>query len=186
MFGWVFLTVYVLYMTHDLGFSPFAIGLVFGTGGIGALLGALMAERLGVRFGIGRTIVAGTLAMALGGIPIPIAVLVPGWSAPLLIICEVVQWWALTIVMINQLSLRQAITPQHLLGRVNATARFLSTGSIPIGGLLGGLSGELLGVRATLVVGIVGMMASFLWVFFSPVRGVHALPESADELPADA
>jgi predicted MFS family arabinose efflux permease len=103
---------------------------------------------------------------------------------PLLIVCEVVQWCALTIVGINQVSLRQTITPDHLLGRVSATARFLSTGSVPLGGLLGGLSGELLGVRATLVVGIIGMMAAFLWVFFSPLRGLQSLPEAPDEAVA--
>lgn len=185
MFGWVFLTVYVLYLTHDLGFSPFTIGLIFGTGGIGALLGATMAGRLAARFGLGRTIVVSTFVMALGGIPVPIAVLVPSLAVPLLIVCEIVQWCALTIVMINQLSLRQVLAPSHLLGRVNATARFLSTGSVPLGGLIGGLSGELLGVRATLVVGIVGMMASFLWVYFSPLRGVQTMPALADEPPAE-
>jgi MFS family permease len=184
MFGWLFLTVYVLYMTHDLGLSPLAIGLVFGTGGVGALLGAMVANRLSERFGVGRTMVYGALVMALGGLPIPVAVLVPSIALPLLIVCEVVQWCALTIVGINQVSLRQTITPDHLLGRVSATARFLSTGSVPLGGLLGGLSGELLGVRATLVVGIIGMMAAFLWVFFSPLRGLQSLPEAPDEAVA--
>lgn len=185
MFGWVFLTVYILYLSDDLGLSPFTIGLIFGTGGLGALLGAAVANRLSARFGVGRTVVVAALGMALGGIPIPIAVLVPSIAVPLLIVCEMVQWCALTIVGINQVSLRQTLTPPQLLGRVSATARFLATGSVPLGGLIGGLSGELLGVRATLVVGIVGTMAAFLWIFFSPVRELQTLPEQAEE-PAPA
>ena len=66
--------------------------------------------------------------------------------------------------------MRQEITPDRLLGRVNATERFMVYGAIPLGALLGGLLGEWIGVPATLVVGMLGMLFASLWLLLSPVR----------------
>ena len=69
--------------------------------------------------------------------------------------------------------MRQAVTPDRLLGRVNATQRFLVYGAIPLGGLLGGALGELIGVPMTLVVGMLGMLLASLWLLLSPVRSMR-------------
>ena len=75
---------------------------------------------------------------------------------------------------ITQVSLRQAIVPQRLQGRMHATMRFLGWSTQPLGALCGGLLGETCGVRHALVVAAVGGMTAFLWLLGSPVRHLHA------------
>ncbi len=77
---------------------------------------------------------------------------------------------------VNTVSVRQALTPDRLRGRVNATARFLVGGALPVGALIGGAVGDRIGLPMTLVVAQLGMLLAFLWLYFSPVRRLHALP----------
>ena len=97
-------------------------------------------------------------------------------SAGLLILAQVSGDGAATLYEINQVSLRQAITPQRLLGRVNASSQFLKLGAMLAGSLLGGVLGEWVGVRATLFIGVLGTGLSTLWLVFSPVRGLRVAP----------
>jgi MFS family permease len=183
-FGYVFLAVYVLYMDRDLGLGPSAIGLVFSIGGAGALAGAILAGPLARRVGIGPAIIWSRVAFAVGGIPVPLAVLVPGAALPLLIVSEFAQWMALTIATVNQLTVRQSMVPDRLLGRASATIRFVVTGSQPLGSLLGGLLGQLLGLRAALLIGIIGSGAAFVWVLWSPLRRMIEPPPPLEPEPA--
>jgi predicted MFS family arabinose efflux permease len=80
---------------------------------------------------------------------------------------------------IPQLSLRQAMTPAHLLGRVNASRRFLVFGIIPFGALIGALLSDRLGLRATLLVGGMGMVLALFWVFFSSIRHTRTFPKTS-------
>ncbi|GIV95870.1 MAG: hypothetical protein KatS3mg057_0527 [Herpetosiphonaceae bacterium] len=77
---------------------------------------------------------------------------------------------------VHVVSLRQIITPDHLLGRMNASYRFVTYGAIPLGALVGGLLGEWIGLRATLLVGALGMLLAPLWVTFSPVPQLRQAP----------
>ena len=87
---------------------------------------------------------------------------------------------------INQVSLRQAITPQRFLGRMNATMRFLVWGTIPIGSLIGAGLSEVIGVRNTVWVGSLLGLLPFLFVLFSPVRGLVKFPDTDPDADADA
>jgi predicted MFS family arabinose efflux permease len=80
------------------------------------------------------------------------------------------------IYNVAQVSLRQAITPEHFLGRMNATMRFLVWGTIPIGSLIGAGLSEVIGVRATVWVGSGLMVLAFLPVLFSRVRHIQTIP----------
>jgi len=82
------------------------------------------------------------------------------------------------IYNIGQISVRQAITPHRLQGRVNASMRFLAGGTVPFGALVGGLLGTVIGLRATLLVGAMGVCLSTLPIFFSPVRHLQNQPMS--------
>ena len=82
---------------------------------------------------------------------------------------------------INQFSLRQAVTPLRLQGRVSATMRTLIRGVIPIGALLGGLLAERIGLREVMIVTALGGPAAFLAIWFSPVRSLLAPPQRQDE-----
>ena len=78
---------------------------------------------------------------------------------------------ATVVYNVAQVSLRQAITPTRMQGRMNATMRWFVWGTIPIGGILGGVLGTLLGVREAVLIGALGEMLAILPVLFSPVRG---------------
>jgi hypothetical protein len=69
------------------------------------------------------------------------------------------------------------VVPPAILGRVNATMRFLVMGALPLGALLGGSLGSLIGVRATLVVIAIGLALAPLFVVFSPLRKVRDVTE---------
>lgn len=185
-FGWAFLAVYVLYMTEDLGLGATEIGFVFASGGAGALIGAVLSGPAAKRFGVGPTIVVSRLLMGIFGLTVPIAVLAPTVALPMVVFAEFAQWLAMIVANVNTISLRQAVTPDRLQGRVNATWRFIVGGVVPIGGLMGGLIGEWFGVQTTLVIGIVGMLASVIWVWFSPLRHLREIPHLEPELAGEA
>ena len=82
---------------------------------------------------------------------------------------------------VNGVSLRQAATPDRLLGRVNATMRFMRPGLVPLGALLGGLVAERYGLRASVLVAGVGTLLAVLWVLFSPIRGLRVALAPGEE-----
>ena len=104
---------------------------------------------------------------------------------PFLIAAGVLSSFGLVIWRIAQVSLRQAITPDHMLGRVNAVSRFLMWGTIPLGTLLGGALGSTIGLRETLWIGTIGASFTILPVLFSPVRSLVSIPDAPGE-PRDA
>jgi MFS family permease len=88
---------------------------------------------------------------------------------------------------ITQVSLRQAITPERLQGRMNAAMRWIVWGTIPLGTLLGGALGQTIGLHAALWVGAIGGLPVFLTVLLSPVRSIGEMPEPVTEpTPAQA
>lgn len=177
--GWIFLAVYILYMTEDLGLSAMGVGLVFAAGGIGSLIGSVLASRLGQRFGIGPTMVWSAVLFGVFGLAVPVAILMPSFALPLVVLAELMQWLTLIIFNVLGLSLRQTLTPNHLLGRVAASSQVLSQGMMPIGSLLGGAIGSIWGVQVALLAGVGGMFLAAAWVIWSPVRSIRTL-ESVD------
>lgn len=169
----------VLYATRDLGITPAELGLIFGIGGAGSFLGALLATPTASRLGLGPVLLAAALLGALSRLVIPIAGDVTGAGVAVLASAQFVYWSVGTIFIINTTSLVQAITPHGVLGRVTGSYRFLTQGSIPLGALLGGVLGELLGLELTLVVATVGMGVAVLWLAHSPVRTVRTIDAAA-------
>jgi predicted MFS family arabinose efflux permease len=179
--GWMFLAVYVLYMTDDLGLSATGVGLVFASGGVGALIGSVLAPRLSRRYGVGRTLVWSAIAFGVFGLTVPMAILAPAYALPLVIFAECMQWMTLVVFNVLALSLRQSLTPNRLLGRVAASNQVLAQGMMPIGSFLGGVVGSLVSVQAALLVGVAGMFLAAAWVWFSPVIRIEAMPIEPDE-----
>ncbi len=167
--GFLFLSIYVLYMTRDLGLGAGAVGLVFAAGGVGALLGSVSAGPARDRWGVGRVLLGSQILFGLFGMLVPLAVLFPDAALPLVVAAEFLQWVMVLVFSINSVSLRQAVTPDRLLGRVNGTMRFIVWGSRPIGSLLGGYLGSRIGLPATLVVGALGMLVAFVPLLTSPI-----------------
>jgi MFS family permease len=178
LFGNIIGTLYDLYLIRDLGMSPAIVGLTIGVGGISALLGAFAAGPVAARFGVGPTL-GGVLALNIG-----VATLLPLAHGPLalpMLLASQAGDILLAIYFINETSLRQTITPQRLLGRVNATFSFVMTGAGLGGVLLGGVLGELLGARAAIAIGAFGFSLAGLWVFGSPLRHLRSASEPAEE-----
>lgn len=173
--------LYILFVTRELGMKPVAIGAVFSLGSLGALAGVLLAGSLARRLGVGRVIVAAPLISGLGFVPVVLAT--PALAVPLLTLGALVSSFGYPIYNISQVSLRQAITPHRLQGRMNATMRFLVWGTMPLGALAGGALGQVLGLRPTIAIAAVGAALAFVWVWRSPVRALRQIPEPPG--PAD-
>jgi MFS family permease len=174
LFNTIGFAVFYVLLARDLHLSPGYIGLIMSTAAIGGLIGSLAASRIAARLGQGPTIW------------ISIAVSLPtGFVAPFvhrdwtlyLLAAAFILFWATTVVYnITQVSFRQGLCPPDLLGRMNATMRFLVWGTMPLGGVIGGALGAAIGVRATLLVAAIGGCVAVVPVFFSPLRRMRELP----------
>lgn len=173
-------TLTVLYMTNELHISPAIMGIIFALGSPGALLGALLATRIARRFGYGPTIIVSIFVLGLGVLLMPLASGSPLAVAAFFVASVVVVSFSGVIYGITGVSLRQTITPNRLLGRMNASMRFFVWGTLPLGSLIGGALGGLIGLRPTLVIGALGSLFAVLWVLFSPVRTLRDLPAVAE------
>jgi MFS family permease len=170
LFFQMLMAVYVLYLTQQLNLPPALIGVVLGAGSLAALVGALVAARAAHCLGIGHALMAATALSGVGGLLLALAQDRTALTLPMLIGCQMLLVLGAPIYNINQLSLRQAITPPALRGRVNATNRCLVWGTMPLGSLLGGYLGEAIGLQATIVIAAVGMLLALAWIAASPVR----------------
>lgn len=179
--GYIFLSVYVLYMTDDLGLSSRGVGAVFATGGVGSLLGSVVAAPLANRIGVGRSILWSAIGFGVFGLLVPLAMLAPSIALPLVIVAEFSQWGTLQIFNVNRFSLRQALTPDRLMGRVSASSTTIIGGMQPIGSLIGGVIGEVFSVQAALLVGVAGMFIAAWWVWDSPVPAIRTLPDHPED-----
>lgn len=170
LFDGVLYTVLVLYVLRELALGPIILGLIYASAGVGTFLGAFIAGRVAQRVGQGRAIVAGAIVSSLGTLVVPFAGGPAVLATSLLLLAQFLMGLGVMVYAVNQVSLRQAITPDHLLGRMNASIRFIGWVVTPLGALLGGVLGELVGLRTTLVVAALGGALGFLWVWFSPLR----------------
>jgi MFS family permease len=183
LFNNIALATFAVFAYRELGLTPALVGLIGGVSGAGVLIGALTAGRIADRFGVGRAIVWPVLIGSLFGLLVPIAPV--GGATPYIAAAFFFAGITNVVYNVNQVSLRQAITPQRFLGRMNATMRFLVWGTIPIGSLIGAGLSELIGVRPTVWVGSVLGLLPFLFVFFSPVRTLARIPDTDPDADAD-
>jgi predicted MFS family arabinose efflux permease len=176
LFGNALMALFVLYLTRELGIQPAVLGVILAAGGPGALLGAVLAGRLARWWGLGATIIGAITVSGLANLLVPLAAGPPPLVAGVLMASAFLNGLANPIYNINQVSLRQAITPDRLQGRMNASMRFLVWGTIPVGALLGGVLGETLGLRPTMLLMAVCSLLAPLWVVCSPVRHLRQQP----------
>ncbi|MDB5079414.1 MAG: Major facilitator superfamily 1 [Chloroflexi bacterium] len=169
-FGAVIGTVYTLYLLQDLKIGPAVVGLILTAGGLGGVLGAILAARVTRWLGLGRSIILASLISGLAWWLVPLAAAPLALALPLLVANRLLFGLLNPVYRITQLSVRQAVTAPGLQGRVNASMRFLAGGVVPLGALTGGWLGTVLGLRPTLVIGAAGMSLAFLALYFSPVR----------------
>ena len=177
----VVFSVYFVYAYRHLGLTPALMGVIGAIGATGWLIGSASADWLRRRLGVnGATI----LGMAVGA---PAALLIPfapeGHSAiPFLALSGMLGGFGAVVYNIQQVSLRQAITPERLQGRMNASMRFFVWGTIPLGSLVGGALATAFGVRTAILVGACLGFVSLLPILLSPLRTLREFPEQ-EEVP---
>jgi len=187
--------IFLLYLVRELGFAPGLIGLIFTVGSTGALVGVVVSSRLAARFGVGPAIVVSALTSGLGTSSYFIAnqslaftvvrigpvgslgTLQLDMNSLILMLGSFVTALSVVVYNINQVSLRQAIVPLRLQGRMNASMRWIVWGTIPVGSIAGGILGALLGLRPSIGIAVLGGSLAFLWVLLSPVRSLKKVPE---------
>jgi MFS family permease len=170
--------LYTLFLIDDLHLTPFLLGIVISAGGVGSLVGSLFAARAIRRFGLGPALIwTATGAAALG-------ILTPLAQGPVLLATIMVFIPQLfgdglqTIEGVAELSLIQGLSPDRLLGRVNATLEVLSHGiAYPIGALSAAAVAGVIGVRGGIAIGWAGMAVSILFLVLSPLPRVRTIED---------
>ncbi|WP_338674375.1 MFS transporter [Streptomyces sp. SCSIO 30461] len=178
LFAAVLMATQTVYLVRVLGLEPGAIGLVLSASAVGGLAGALCAGAIAARVGQARTIRLSLLVTS------PFSLLWPlsgtgAAGAVLFATGSGVVFFGAVVYNVAQVSFRQTLCPPRLLGRMNATLRFLMWGTLPLGGLLGGILADAFGPRAALACCAAGMLVAPLPLLLSPLRRTRDLPTAA-------
>lgn len=177
--------IFLVYLVRELGLTPELIGIAGSIGSLGLLAGAATASAFARRVGVGPTL---AIALALAGVATLLLVVASTTSAfGLLVASGILQGYAVMLINVNGVSLRQALTPDHLQGRVNATGRWINWSLIPAAGLLGGVVATIVGLRFTIAIGALVSLLALPVVLISPLRTLRELPEHPPgDAPRDA
>jgi predicted MFS family arabinose efflux permease len=174
-FGQIGFSILILYIARTLHISSFWAGTVFAGLGVGSIAGALTTTRLQRAVGVGRAIWLTAVGFSAAGLTFPLAP--RSFPVPVLLVGTLVAGYAGMAYNISQVSLRQAITPERLQGRMNASMRWIVWGTIPLGTLTGGAIATAYSLRTALWVGAIGGLLTFLPVLLSSVRSIREMPE---------
>ena len=167
----------MLFGIETLGFGPGMLGMIFAIGGIFSVLDALSAGSLTHRFGLGKTLTAGFQIWGATAFLIPLAhgpFLLAGAGLAAVQLFD----FGVTIYEVNEMSLRQRITPYRMLGRVNSSMEVNLLGAQLASAVLGGILAQLAGIRWALAVGSCLMVAGEVWLPLSTVWRLGVVPES--------
>jgi predicted MFS family arabinose efflux permease len=170
--------LYSLYLLQDLHLDPLLLGIVISAGGVGSLVGSVLASRVIKAIGIGPAVIWMALGSAAIGVLTPLAqgpVLV---ATVMVFLPQLIGDGMQTIEGVGEISIVQGLIPDRILGRVNATLEVVSHGvGYPIGALAAAAIAEGIGVRGAIAVGWAGMAASILFLIFSPLPRVRTAAE---------
>lgn len=169
--------VFLVYVVRTLGLEAGAIGIIFATGNVGLLVAIAFASTASKGLGIGGSILLGGALYSFGIFLVPLA---PAFPLPILIAAQAIRSFGIVVYNINQVSLRQTVTPAHTLGRTNATMRFLGMGAIPLGSLFGGSLATLVNLPTTLWVAAVLSLMAILPIALSPIAKLYKMPQAEE------
>jgi len=176
-FSFVAAALVVLYANRTLGLSAGAIGLAFGVGALGALAGAVLASRISRTIGTGRTIAVGAVLFSAPYALIPLAS-GPDWArAAVLSLVEAISGFGIMLFDINLNALQTAVVHDDLRSRVSGAFSTVNYGIRPLGALVGGILGDVVGIGPTLVLAAAGGASSFLWLVGTPILTTHTIEE---------
>jgi MFS family permease len=186
-----FITVFMVYAVRNEHASPVRLGIVLAAIAVGGIVGAMYTNRIGARLGVGRTMLLGIVA----AVTFPMALLIPhSFSLPAVVLMSVTEFgygFGVLAFNVHAITLRQAITPNRLLGRSNASYRLVVVGTAPLGAILVGLLGDYTSVHVAFVASVLAFPAALITIPLCPafrLREIPARPEDArpQEPQADA
>jgi MFS family permease len=172
------MAVVLVFLRRELHLSPGRIGVLFAIASVGGIVGAVSAARLAARLGVGRAILWSMVVVGVGELSYPLAT--RATATVVVIFAGLLTSAGGVAYNITQVSLRQALCPPRLLGRMNASVRFMVWGTMPIGAFLGGVLGSTVGLRPTLWIAGAGCFGAFVWIWLSPVPAVRTIPTVAE------
>jgi MFS family permease len=181
LFNFAFQGLFVLFATRNLGVDPGVLGLALGAGAVGGVLGAVLAPAVGRRLGVGGAFVLTMVIFPASAILVPLAEGLPDPAIlAMLFAAEFIGGFGVIVLDINGGSIIMARLPDRLRGRASGAWKMINMGVRPIGALLGGALGELIGVHDTLLIVTVAQLGGVLFLVASPVRRLRELPEAPE------
>ena len=179
LFGMIAMTMIPVLVLRQLDISPAIYGFGLSLGAIGGLLGAMFSARIATLIGEGTAIpVSGVLA-GIAIVGLALMPVFPNAAVPIFVGSEFLYSFSVLVYNITQVTFRQRICPPRLLGRMNASIRFIVWGVMPIGAIASGLLSTAIGVELTIAIGAVGSVLACVFVLFSPLLGMRELPLQA-------
>ena len=167
--------VYVPYAVHHLGLDAAGVGTTLATYGIGMVAGALLAPRITRLLPFGTVVAIGPIAGLAAALVMAATIWFPSielaCASFFLIGAGPILW------VISSTTLRQAVTPDALLGRVSAIITMATAGARPVGAAIGAIIGGGYGAEACLLVAVLGFLTQALVILASPVARLAVLPE---------
>lgn len=180
-----FITILIVYAVRSLGLSPFQLGIVIGATAVGGAIGAAFANRVSKVFGVGPTM----LCSLSGATLLPMLFLIPRgngfFSVLLMSAIQFVYGFGVLMYNVHTVTLRQVVTPDRLLGRMNASYRLVLLGTQPPGAFLVGVVGQEFGLHTALLVTVLVFPFPIIWTVFSPVMRMKEMPAGPEEEMAE-
>jgi MFS family permease len=180
LFNAVIEAVVILYLVRSIGLAPGVLGVVFAIGSIGFIVGAMLPTRLVRNFGVGPTLAGSIAVVGLSDLAIPLAGQDVRWVALAVGLGQVFFGLGLTVFRVAQISVRQVLVPDQLLGRVGAAMNLFGWGTAPLGAIVGGVLGQTIGLRSTLLLGAILEAATAIWIWRSPLWAMRDVERSGN------
>ena len=179
LFGMIAMTMIPVLVLRQLDISPAIYGFGLSLGAIGGLLGAMFSARIATLIGEGTAIPVSGLLAGVAIVGLALMTVFPDAAVPIFVGSEFLYSFSVLVYNITQVTFRQRICPPRLLGRMNASIRFIVWGVMPIGAIASGLLSTAIGVELTIAIGAVGSVLACVFVLFSPLLGMRELPLQA-------
>lgn len=157
-----FMGLLTVFLVGPLRLTPGLIGLLGGIGMLGAVTGSLLATRVAARLGLARALFASGIAIGVGALLIPLTQ--PGWLVSCYVAGNAILGFSIILNIVTEVSITQAACPDELRGRMTATLRLMGYSGLPLGSLIGGVLGTILGVRPTIWAAAIGMLLAAVWL----------------------
>jgi MFS family permease len=181
-FGSLMGAILIVYLVRSLEMSPSMLGLLFAISNVGYLAGALTSNRIASKIGVGPAIWAGALC-GIAMLLVPLAPQDANDAFVWIVVAETIIAFGVVLYNVTQVSMRQAITPERLQGRMNSVMRFIVWGVMPLGTLLGGSLGTIFELRTAIWAGAIGVALAWVPLLLGPIWSLREVPDVGDQPP---